>query len=198
MIKKASIIVSVFLLGFMLTACDSSSSVEGTPYPVVTIEIEGFGVIELVLFPDVAPNTVRNFVSLIESGYYDGVGFHRIIENFMVQGGRGDALSCRIEGEFTNNNFTNDIAHVRGVISMARTMDPNSATGQFFIVHQTSPHLDGNYASFGMMTKGWDVLDAIASIQTGANDAPTEAVVITRMTVNTFGVDYQPPVCYDS
>ncbi len=116
----------------------------------------------------------------------------------MIQGGWGDALSCRIEGEFTNNGFANDIAHVRGVISMARTMDPNSATGQFFIVHQTSPHLDGNYASFGMMTKGWDVLDAIASTQTGANDAPTEAIVITAMTVNTFGVDYQPPVCYGS
>ena len=198
MIKKASMIVFVLILGFMVAACDSAMNTEDKPYPVVTMEIEGFGVIELVLFPDVAPNTVRNFVSLIESGYYDGVEFHRVIEGFMIQGGWGDALSCRIEGEFTNNGFANDIAHVRGVISMARTMDPNSATGQFFIVHQTSPHLDGNYASFGMMTKGWDVLDAIASTQTGANDAPTEAIVITAMTVNTFGVDYQPPVCYGS
>ena len=196
--KKAWMFACVMVLGFMAVGCDSTLSPDDKPYPIVTIEVEGFGVIRLELYPDVALNTVRNFVHLIETGYYDGVGFHRIIEGFMIQGGWGEPLSCRIEGEFTSNGFTNDLHHVRGVISMARTMDPNSATGQFFIVHQTSPHLDGNYAAFGMMIDGWDVLDQIASVQTSGTDAPLESVIMTRVTVDTHRVNYQPPVCYGS
>ncbi len=163
--------------------------------PLVTIEIRDLGVIELELFPKVAPNTVRNFIALIEKGVYDGVGFHRVIEDFMVQGGQIATSTCTIEGEFTSNGFTNDLKHTRGVISMARTMNPNSASSQFFIVHKTSPHLDGQYAAFGGVISGLHILDAIASVKTDHNDVPLQAVVIDTMRVDTKGVDYDPPVC---
>ncbi|TVP94629.1 MAG: peptidylprolyl isomerase [Acholeplasmatales bacterium] len=166
--------------------------------PIVTLDIAGYGTMKIELFPDVAPNTVRNFVHLVQSGYYDGVGFHRIIENFMVQGGAGAPLSCRIAGEFSSNGADNPLQHTRGVISMARTMDPNSATGQFFIVHQNSPHLDGQYAAFGGLLEGFNFLDMIATTETGSQDRPLEDIIITRARVDTKGVNYPEPDCYQS
>ena len=135
-----------------------------TKNPIVTIEMENGKKIVAELYPNIAPNTVKNFVSLIEKGYYDGVGFHRVIPGFMIQGGcpNGNGMGgpgYSIKGEFTNNGFTNNLKHERGVLSMARTMNPNSAGSQFFIMHQTSPHLDREYASFGRVIEGMDVVD---------------------------------------
>jgi peptidyl-prolyl cis-trans isomerase B (cyclophilin B) len=178
-----------------LYACQGGKAM-GEINPVVTIEVEGFGTMVLELYYDKAPNTVQNFVVLAQEGYFDGSTFHRIIENFMIQGGKGASGVCPIEGEFTENGFTNDLAHARGVISMARTADPNSATSQFFIVHQTSSHLNGKYAAFGMLISGFEVLDAIAAVPTDRNDAPLSTVKITRLTVDTKGIEYDPPTCF--
>ena len=163
--------------------------------PIVTIQMKDLGTITVELYPDVAPNTVANFVTLAQSGFYDGLTFHRVIPGFMIQG--GDPLGngtggpgYSIKGEFSQNGVKNDLKHTRGVISMARSMDPNSAGSQFFIMHADAPHLDGGYAAFGMVTDGLDVVDAIASVKTGANDKPVEDVVIEKMTVETFGVEY--------
>ncbi len=166
--------------------------------PVVTIEVKGYGQMKIELFPDVAPNTVRNMVHLVEEAYYDGSSFHRIIEDFMIQGGRGDSLDCAIEGEFASNGIENPLEHSRGVVSMARTVDMNSATGQFFIVHKPAHFLDGDYAAFGAMVEGFHVLDAIASVETtgSPNDAPLSDVTISNVSIDTKGVDYDPPVCY--
>lgn len=164
--------------------------------PIVKLEVKEIGTMKIELFPKVAPNTVNNFVHLVQSGYYDGVEFHRIIESFMIQGGQGVPLACRIAGEFSSNNQDNPLQHTRGVISMARTMDPNSATGQFFIVHQDSPHLDGQYAAFGALLDGFDVLDQIATTETKAQDRPVSAIIISRATVDTKGVHYPKPDCY--
>lgn len=176
---------------------DSYVSYLSSSNPVVTLEFEGMSDIKIELFPEIAPNTVHNFIHLVQNGYYDGVEFHRVIENFMIQGGWGEPLSCRLEGEFTSNGFSNALEHTRGVISMARTMDPNSATGQFFIVHQNSPHLDGQYAAFGAMIEGFDTLDTIAKTATGAQDRPLDSIQITRATVDTKQVEYPLPLCYD-
>jgi peptidyl-prolyl cis-trans isomerase B (cyclophilin B) len=178
-----------------LYACQGGKAM-GEINPVVTIEVEGFGTMVLELYYDKAPNTVQNFVALAKEGYFDGSTFHRVIEDFMIQGGQGASGVCPIEGEFTQNGFTNDLAHTRGVISMARTTDPNSATSQFFIVHQTSSHLDGKYAAFGMLISGFEVLDAIAAVSTDRNDAPLSTVKITSITVDTKGIDYDPPTCH--
>ena len=163
--------------------------------PIVTIQMKDLGTITVELYPDVAPNTVANFVTLAQSGFYDGLTFHRVIPGFMIQG--GDPLGngtggpgYSIKGEFSQNGVKNDLKHTRGVISMARSMDPNSAGSQFFIMHADAPHLDGGYAAFGKVTDGLDVVDAIASVKTGANDKPVEDVVIEKMTVETFGVEY--------
>ena len=167
--------------------------------PIVTITMQDGSVMKLELYPDVAPNTVKNFISLANSGFYDGLIFHRIIEGFMIQGGCYDAegmpheTDYSIKGEFASNGFTNDLKHTRGVISMARTQVRDSASSQFFIVHKDAPHLDGEYAAFGMLTGGFDVLDSIASVQTGMYDMPLEPVVIDTIRVETFGVDYGEP-----
>mgnify|MGYP002626191593 CR=1 FL=1 len=167
--------------------------------PIVTITMQDGSVMKLELYPDVAPNTVKNFISLANSGFYDGLIFHRIIEGFMIQGGCYDAegmpheTDYSIKGEFASNGFTNDLKHTRGVISMARTQVRDSASSQFFIVHKDAPHLDGEYAAFGMLTEGFDVLDSIASVQTGMYDMPLEPVVIDTIRVETFGVDYGEP-----
>ena len=166
--------------------------------PIVTIEMENGGTIKAELYPEIAPNTVNNFISLINKGFYDGVIFHRVIPGFMIQGGDPDGIGTggpgySIKGEFTRNGFKNDLKHERGVLSMARTMMPNSAGSQFFIMHKNSPHLDGQYASFGKVTEGMDVVDAIANTRRGPNDKPVEPQVMKKVTVETFGVEYPEP-----
>ena len=166
--------------------------------PVVTIEMENGGIIKAELYPEIAPNTVNNFISLINKGYYDGVIFHRVIPGFMIQGGDPKGTGSggpgySIKGEFTRNGFKNDLKHDRGVLSMARTMMPNSAGSQFFIMHKNSPHLDGQYASFGKVLEGMEVVDAIANTRRGPNDKPVEPQTMKKVTVETFGVEYPEP-----
>ena len=163
--------------------------------PIVTIEMENGDKMVAELYPHIAPNTVNNFISLVNSGYYDGIIFHRVIKGFMIQGGcpNGNGMGgpgYSIKGEFTNNGFTNNLKHERGVLSMARTMVPNSAGSQFFIMHQTSPHLDREYASFGRVIEGMDVVDEIANTRTDRMDKPKEPQVMKTVTVETFGQDY--------
>lgn len=162
--------------------------------PIVTIEFENYKPIVLELYPDKAPNTVSNFIQLAQSGFYSGAIFHRVIPGFMIQGGAGSKPCRPIKGEFTNNRFLNDLKHVRGVISMARTNDPNSASSQFFIMHKDSPHLDSNYAAFGMMLDGFETLDAIANVRTNVSDKPLVNVTIQKVTVDTKGIVLEPPV----
>lgn len=166
--------------------------------PIVTIEMEDGSVMKAELYPQIAPNTVNNFISLIQKGYYDGVIFHRVIPGFMIQGGdpqgtgTGGPGYC-IPGEFSHNGFANDLKHSKGVLSMARTMIPDSAGSQFFIMHETSPHLDGDYAAFGQVIEGLDVIDAIANADRDWNDKPLSDQKMQRVTVETFGVDYPEP-----
>lgn len=166
--------------------------------PLVTITFEDGRVIKAELYPDIAPNTVNNFISLINHNFYDGVGFHRIINGFMLQGGDPDGTGMggpgySIRGEFTSNGFKNDLKHTPGVLSMARTMMPDSAGSQFFIMHKDAPHLDGDYAAFGKVVEGMDVVNAIAEVDTDYSDRPMEPVVMKTVTVDTFGVDYPEP-----
>ena len=166
--------------------------------PIVTIEMENGGIIKAELYPEIAPNTVRNFISLAKSGFYNGVIFHRVIPGFMLQGGCPDGLGTGgpgycIPGEFSANKFQNDLKHDRGVLSMARTAVPDSAGSQFFIMHAPAGHLDGQYAGFGRVTEGLDVVDAIAVIPTGMNDKPRTPQIMKSVTVETFGEDYPAP-----
>ncbi len=167
--------------------------------PVITITMENGDTIKAELYPEVAPNTVNNFISLAKKGFYDGVIFHRVIPGFMIQGGDPEGTGMggpgySIKGEFRRNGFkTNKLAHTAGVLSMARAMNPNSAGSQFFIMHKDAPHLDGEYAAFGMVTEGMDKVDAIASVETDYNDRPMDDQRIKTMTVETFGVDYPEP-----
>ena len=164
--------------------------------PIVKFEMENGGVITAELYPEIAPNTVANFVNLVESGFYNGLIFHRVIPGFMIQGGdpQGTGMGgpgyC-IKGEFARNGFReNNLRHKRGVLSMARSMMPNSAGSQFFIMHADAPHLDGEYAAFGKVTEGIEVVDAIASVKTNRQDRPLEEQKIAKATVDTFGVTY--------
>ena len=166
--------------------------------PIVTLTMTDGSVIKIELYPEVAPNTVRNFISLINEKFYDGLTFHRVISGFMIQGGcpQGNGMGgpdYQIKGEFSQNGFQNDLAHSRGVISMARAMSPNSAGSQFFIMHQDAPHLDGAYAAFGMVIEGMDVVDRIAAADTDYNDRPNTEQKIATMTVDTFGETYEAP-----
>ena len=166
--------------------------------PVVTIKMADGGVIKAELYPEIAPNTVNNFISLVKQGYYDGVIFHRVIPGFMIQGGDPDGTGrggpgYSIRGEFSANGFKNNLKHTPGVLSMARTMIPDSAGSQFFIMHQTSPHLDGQYAAFGKVTDGMDVVNRIAMTETGFMDRPVSDQVMETVTVETFGVEYPEP-----
>lgn len=166
--------------------------------PIATIQMANGGIIKVELFPKVAPNTVNNFISLANKGFYNGLIFHRVIKGFMIQGGCPEGIGIggpgySIAGEFSQNRFTNDLKHERGVISMARSMAPNSAGSQFFIMHQDSPHLDGAYAAFGKVTEGMDVVDEIANTPTGFQDKPKSDQVIQSVTVDTFGVEYDEP-----
>ncbi len=163
--------------------------------PRITIEVEDFGTMTLELFPEVAPNSVNNMIQLIQNGYYDGLVFHRIISGFMIQGGWGPDTGCVIPGEFVANQVANPLKHTRGVLSMARTNVFNSATSQFFIVHRDSLFLDRQYAAFGALVEGFDVLDGIASVATGFQDRPTNDVVMTRVTVDLRGYTPQAPTC---
>ncbi|MDY4486716.1 MAG: peptidylprolyl isomerase [Candidatus Limivicinus sp.] len=167
--------------------------------PIVTIEMENGDVIKAELYPEVAPNTVNNFISLINKGFYDGVIFHRVIPGFMIQGGDPQGTGTggpgySIRGEFTSNRFLNELKHTRGVLSMARTMDPNSAGSQFFIMHEDAPHLDGQYAAFGKVIEGMEAVDKIAATRTNYNDKPRINQTMKKVTVETFGVDYPEPV----
>ena len=166
--------------------------------PVVTFTMENGDVMKAELYPDVAPNTVNNFVSLVKKGFYDGLIFHRIIAGFMIQGGDPDGTGMggpgySIKGEFNYNGFDNSLKHSRGVLSMARAQHPDSAGSQFFIMHADAPHLDGQYAAFGKVTEGLDIIDKIASVNTDYSDKPLTPQVIKSMTVDTFGIDYNEP-----
>ncbi len=166
--------------------------------PVVTIEMENGGVVTAELYPEVAPNTVNNFVSLVNKGFYNGLIFHRVIPGFMVQGGDPEGTGIggpgyAIKGEFSLNGVKNDLIHERGVLSMARTARPNSAGSQFFIMVAPAPHLDGSYAAFGKVTSGMEVIDAVVSAKRDSNDRPLEPQTMKTVTVNTFGADYPEP-----
>lgn len=166
--------------------------------PVVTIEMENGAVIKAELYPEIAPNTVNNFISLVKEGYYDGLTFHRVIYGFMIQGGcpHGTGMGgpgYHIKGEFAFNGVKNDLKHTEGVLSMARSMDPDSAGSQFFIMHKAAPHLDGQYAAFGKVVEGMKVVNEIAECDTDYSDKPLDAQVMKKLTVETFGTDYPAP-----
>jgi peptidyl-prolyl cis-trans isomerase B (cyclophilin B) len=166
--------------------------------PIVTITMENGDVMKAELYPDIAPNTVNNFISLVKKGYYDGLIFHRVIKGFMIQGGCPEGTGMggpgySIKGEFANNGFPNNLKHTPGVLSMARSMMPDSAGSQFFIMHKTSPHLDGEYAAFGKVTEGLDIVDKIACVETSYSDRPLTEQKIASMTVDTFGEEYPEP-----
>ena len=166
--------------------------------PIVTITMDNGDVMKAELYPEVAPNTVNNFISLVKKGFYDGLIFHRVINGFMIQGGCPDGNGTggpdySIKGEFSGNGFKNDLKHTAGVLSMARAMHPNSAGSQFFIMHKDAPHLDGAYAAFGKITEGMDVVNRIAEEDTDYSDRPLDEQKIKSMTVDTFGVDYPEP-----
>ena len=166
--------------------------------PIATIEMEEGGVITLELYPEIAPISVNNFISLANKGFYDGLIFHRVIAGFMIQGGDPQGVGIGgpgycIKGEFASNGVKNDLSHARGVLSMARAQDPNSAGSQFFIMHENSPHLDGQYAAFGKVIEGIEAVDRICEVRTDYNDRPRVPQVMKKVTVETFGVEYPEP-----
>lgn len=167
--------------------------------PIITFEINNGKTIKAELYPEIAPNTVNNFISLVKKGFYDGICFHRVISGFMIQG--GDPLGngtggpgYSIKGEFASNGVKNDLKHARGVLSMARAMNPNSAGSQFFIMYEDAPYLDGQYAAFGKVIEGIEVVDEIANTKTDYSDRPYDDVIMNTVTVETFGVEYDEPI----
>ena len=166
--------------------------------PIVTFIMENGDEFKAELYPEIAPNTVSNFISLIEDGFYDGLIFHRVIKNFMIQGGDPQETGMggpgySIKGEFNHNGFKNDLKHERGVLSMARSFMPDSAGSQFFVMHKDSPHLDGEYAGFGKVIEGIEIIDKIAETKTNRSDKPKKDQKIEKVTVETFGIDYDEP-----
>lgn len=166
--------------------------------PVVTITMENGDIMKAELYPEVAPNTVNNFISLVKKGFYDGLIFHRVISGFMIQGGcpEGSGMGgpgYSIKGEFSQNGFDNQLCHTEGVLSMARAMHPDSAGSQFFIMHKEAPHLDGAYAAFGKVIEGMEVVNKIADVRTDYNDRPMKEQKMKSMTVETFGQEYPEP-----
>ena len=166
--------------------------------PIVTFEMENGDIMKAELYPEIAPNTVNNFISLVQNGFYDGLIFHRVIRGFMIQGGcpYGTGMGgpgYTIKGEFSQNGFANDLRHTEGVLSMARAMHPDSAGSQFFIMHKNSPHLDGAYAAFGKITEGMDIVNKIAETATDYSDRPLEEQKMKKVTVDTMGVEYPAP-----
>jgi len=192
-----------FKLNYILTYDNigdkiNKKGVSNMQNPIVTIKMKKGGVIKAELYPEKAPNTVNNFIYLIKKGFYDDLTFHRVIKGFMIQGGDPNGNGTggpryTIKGEFTANGFKNDLKHTRGVLSMARSRNPNSAGSQFFIMHADSPHLDGQYAAFGKVIEGMDVVDEIASGYVDYEDRPQVEQVISKMSVETFGQDYPEP-----
>ena len=169
--------------------------------PIVTFEMENGGLMKAELYPEIAPNTVNNFIALANEGYYDGLIFHRVIPGFMIQGGdpMGNGMGgpdYSIRGEFKSNGFNNTLLHSRGVLSMARSMMPNSAGSQFFVMHEDAPHLDGHDAAFGKVIEGIEVVDQICDVRTDYNDKPRIPQVMKKVTVETFGVEYPDPEKY--
>lgn len=169
-----------------------------TQNPIITFEMEDGGSFKAELYPDIAPNTVHNFLSLVKKGFYNGLTFHRVIKDFMIQGGcpNGNGMGdpgYSIKGEFLQNGFSNDLKHTPGVLSMARSMHPDSAGSQFFVMHKTSPHLDGAYAAFGKVIEGMDIVNQIAETPTDYGDRPMTPQVMKSVTAETFGVDYPEP-----
>lgn len=205
----------LFSVIFMLTGCTAPAQPEETPppsatptqnkeeinvtkNPIVTIEMDEGGIIKAELYPNIAPNTVYNFISLINKGYYDGIVFHRVIPGFMIQGGDPNGIGTggpgySIKGEFTANGFKNDLKHTRGVLSMARARDMDSAGSQFFIMVADAPHLDNQYASFGKVIEGMEVADKIVSASKDSNNKPLQNQTMKKVTVETFGTDYPQP-----
>ena len=166
--------------------------------PIVTFEMANGDIIKAELYPEIAPNTVNNFISLVSSGFYNGLIFHRVIKGFMIQGGdpQGTGMGgpgYSIKGEFVRNGIANDLKHSRGVLSMARAMSPNSAGSQFFIMHASAPHLDGQYAAFGKVIEGIENVDKIAGVAVDYNDRPEQEQKMAKVTVETFGVEYPQP-----
>lgn len=166
--------------------------------PIVTFEFENGDIIKAELYPEIAPNTVNNYISLINNNFYDGLVFHRVIEGFMLQGGCPDGSGMggpgySIKGEFNKNGFKNDLKHDEGVLSMARSGHPDSAGSQFFVMHKKSPHLDGQYAAFGKVIEGYDIVDKIAHCKTDRRDKPAVDVKLNKVTVDTFGENYKEP-----
>ena len=202
--SKKRFLASILAGALALLGCSSNNNnvdeVRTPPkeLPVATIEFKDFGSVDIELYPHIAPNTVNNFISLANSGFYDGLTFHRIIKDFMIQGGDPDGTGMggpgySIKGEFTSNKFKNDLAHTEGVISMARSQSKNSAGSQFFIVTKDASHLDGQYASFGKVISGMDIIHEIESIETDSNDKPIKDVIIESIKVDTKGIDYKEP-----
>jgi len=201
---KKGFLASLLAGTLALVGCSSNETVVDevrTPpkeLPVATIVFKDFGTVEAELYPHVAPNTVANFISLANSGFYDGLTFHRIIKDFMIQGGDPDGSGMggpgySIKGEFNKNKFKNDLSHTEGILSMARGQHKDSAGSQFFIVTKDAPHLDGQYAAFGKVISGMDIVHKIENVETGNNDAPIEKVIIESIKVDTKGVDYKEP-----
>ena len=204
-LRKGLILIGLSAAIVGLVGCTGNRKnevIESGELPTAIIKVKDFGDITLELYPEKAPNTVNNFISLSNSGYYDGLIFHRVINGFMNQGGCPQGIGIggpgySIEGEFANNGFEkNDLKHTSGVISMARSGDPNSAGSQFFIMADDSPHLDGDYAAFGKVTDGMDIVMDINNVKTDSSDKPESDVVIEEIRVDTKGVDYPEPVKY--
>ena len=201
--QKKGLFASILASALALVGCSSESNMEETrtppkELPVAIMVVKDFGKVEIELYPHIAPNTVNNFISLANSGFYDGLTFHRVIKDFMIQGGDPEGSGMggpgyKIKGEFSKNKFQNDLKHTEGVISMARSQNKNSAGSQFFIVTKDASHLDGQYASFGKIINGMDIVHDIENVQTGANNKPINDVIIESIKVDTKGVDYQEP-----
>lgn len=211
------ILITMFACAFVLVGCGNTNNKEGSNtqsktsesnendpstesknLPIATITVKDYGVIQAELYPNVAPNTVDNFIYLANKNFYNNLKFHRVIKGFMIQGGdpKGDGTGgpgYSIKGEFTANGFQNNLKHTRGVLSMARTQDPNSAGSQFFIMTGDAPNLDGQYAAFGKVISGMDVVDKIQNVETNSADAPKKDVIISSITVDTKGVKYKEP-----
>ena len=201
--QKKGLFASILASALALVGCSSESNMEETrtppkELPVAIMVVKDFGKVEIELYPHIAPNTVNNFISLANSGFYDGLTFHRVIKDFMVQGGDPEGSGMggpgyKINGEFSKNKFQNDLKHTEGIISMARSQNKNSAGSQFFIVTKNASHLDGKYASFGKVINGMDIVHDIENIKTGANNKPINDIIIESIKVDTKGVDYQEP-----
>ncbi|WII39830.1 peptidylprolyl isomerase [Paenibacillus thiaminolyticus] len=194
----ALLIISMMVVAGCGSKAGNASGADSAKHPLVTIEMESGKKIEVELYPDTAPNTVNNFISLVNKGFYDGLIFHRVIPGFMIQGGdpQGTGIGgpgYSIKGEFSSNGVTNDLKHTEGVLSMARSMDPDSAGSQFFIMDADAPHLDGQYAAFGKVTSGIETVHEIANVNRDATDRPVEDQKIKKITVDTFGVEYKEP-----